>query len=383
MPNFAAMNQFFLQVDWPFVVFIFLCLAAIIQIFYHLFFFSRLAFFKIKKKESSQTHPVSIVICARDEAENLANHLPGVLLQEYPTTHEVIVVNDNSVDESKYILEALQKTYKQLHPIELTQEAKMIPGKKFPLAIGVKSAKHEIILLTDADCLPASEHWISSMQSSYDDNTELVLGYGPYHKQKSLLNKLIRWETYFAALQYLSYALAGIPYMGVGRNLSYKKTLFYRHKGFSAHNNIPGGDDDLLVNIAATKENTKINIDPDAFTLSRPEKTWRQWIRQKKRHYTTAKYYKKKHRALLGFHSFSLFVFYPSLIVTAIYHDVQLAGIVFGIKWIIQLPLYFMTMKKLKEKDLFPFVILFDIWQFFYFLIFASSLFTKPRNSWK
>jgi glycosyltransferase involved in cell wall biosynthesis len=377
------MNQLNLQEHWPYLVFCILCLVTLIQTFYHLFFFSRLAFFKSKKKESRQTHPVSIVICARDEAENLADHLPGVLLQEYPTTHEVIVVNDNSVDESKYILEALQKTYKQLNPIELTQEAKMIPGKKFPLAIGVKSAKHEIILLTDADCLPASEHWISSMQDTYDDKTELVLGYGPYHKQKSLLNKLIRWETYYSALQYFSYALAGIPYMGVGRNLSYKKTLFYRHKGFSAHNNIPGGDDDLLVNIAATKENTKINIDPDSFTLSRPEKTWKQWIRQKKRHYTTAKYYKKKHRVLLGLHSFAQFLYYPALITSAIFYNIEITGIVFGIKWFFQLPLYFMTMKKLNEKDLFPFVFLLDIWQFFYFLIFASSLFTKPRNSWK
>lgn len=377
------MNHLNLQEHWPYLVFCILCLVTLIQTFYHLFFFSRLAFFKSKKKESRQTHPVSIVICARDEAENLADHLPGVLLQEYPTTHEVIVVNDNSVDESKYILEALQKTYKQLNPIELTQEAKMIPGKKFPLAIGVKSAKHEIILLTDADCLPASEHWISSMQDTYDDKTELVLGYGPYHKQKSLLNKLIRWETYYSALQYFSYALAGIPYMGVGRNLSYKKTLFYRHKGFSAHNNIPGGDDDLLVNIAATKENTKINIDPDSFTLSRPEKTWKQWIRQKKRHYTTAKYYKKKHRILLGLHSFAQFLYYPALITSAIFYNIEITGIVFGIKWFFQLPLYFMTMKKLNEKDLFPFVFLLDIWQFFYFLIFASSLFTKPRNSWK
>lgn len=377
------MNHLNFQENWPYIVFFILCLVTSIQTFYQLYFFSRLAFFKTQKKESRQTHPVSIVICARDEAENLADHLPGVLLQEYPTTHEVIVVNDNSVDESKYILEALQKTYKQLNPIELTQEAKMIPGKKFPLAIGVKSAKYEIILLTDADCLPASEHWISSMQDNYDDKTELVLGYGPYQKQKSLLNKLIRWETYYSALQYFSYALAGIPYMGVGRNLSYKKTLFYKHKGFSAHNNIPGGDDDLLVNIAATKENTKINIDPDSFTLSRPEKTWKQWIRQKKRHYTTAKYYKKKHRILLGLHSFAQFLFYPTLVVTAIFYDIHIAGIVFGIKWFFQLPLYYMTMKKLNEKDLFPFVLLLDIWQFFYLLIFASSLFTKPRNSWK
>jgi glycosyltransferase involved in cell wall biosynthesis len=377
------MNYEQLLSNWPFFVFIFLCAVTGIQLMYHLFFFCRLAFFKSPKKSNHQTHPVSVVICARDEAENLATNLQGVLLQEYPTTHEVIVVNDNSIDESKYILEALQKNYRQLNPIELTQEAKMIPGKKFPLAIGVKSAKHEIILLTDADCVPASEHWIASMQDVYNDDTELVLGYGAYHKQKKLLNKLIRWETFYSALQYFSYALAGIPYMGVGRNLSYKKTVFFRHKGFSAHNNIPGGDDDLLVNIAANKTNTKINIDPNSFTLSKPETTWKQWIRQKKRHYTTAKYYKKNHRILLGLHAFAQFFFYPALIVSACFYNPEFAAIVFGIKWVIQLPIYFLTMKKLQEKDLFPWIILLDLWQFFYYFIFASSLFTKPRNTWK
>ena len=347
-----------------------------------MFFFFRLAFYKSKPKSSTQTHPVSVVICARDEADNLANYLTGTLVQDYPTTHEVIVVNDNSYDDSKYVLEELQKSYKQLHVIELTQEAKMIPGKKFPLAVGIKSAKNEIVLLTDADCVPASEHWIDSMQSVYNDETEIVLGYSPYHKQPGFLNKLVRWETFLTALQYLSYALAGIPYMGIGRNLSYKKVIFFRHKGFSSHNNIPGGDDDLFINMAATKKNTRINIDKNSFTLSKPVQTWKQWINQKKRHYTTGKYYKKSHKFLLGLFSLTHFLFYPAMVTTCIFYNWQYALIIFGARFLFQVIVYVKTLNKLNEKDLIPLILFFDVWMFFYYLIFAPALLIKPKKTW-
>jgi len=139
-----------------------------IQVFYYLFFFLRLAIYKKPKKTGHVEHPVSVVICARDEANNLANTLPGVLVQEYSTTHEVVLVNDNSEDETKYLLDEFKKSFKNLNPVMLTQEAKMIAGKKFPLSMGIKSAKNETLLLTDADCLPASEHWMRLMQDGYD-----------------------------------------------------------------------------------------------------------------------------------------------------------------------------------------------------------------------
>src|SRR5690606_30689242 len=220
---------------------------------------------------------------------------PLSLPDALPISHEVIVVNDNSFDESKYILEEYRRTFKQLQLVELKQEARFIPGKKFPLSIGIKTAKHEIVLLTDADCVPASEFWIDKMQQGFHDGIEIVLGYGALHKKKGFFNKMIRWETFHTALQYLSYAKAGMAYMGVGRNLSYKKSVFFRHKGFSAHNHVPGGDDDLFINKATTKKNTAIVIDKESFTLSEPATSMRQWIRQKKRHYTTSKYYKAIH----------------------------------------------------------------------------------------
>jgi len=332
---------------------------------------------------NSRTHAVSVIICARDEAENLAQNLAGSLVQDYKTTHEVIVVNDNSYDDSKYVLQELKKTFKQLQVVELTQEAKMIPGKKFPLSIGIKSAKYEIVLLTDADCVPASEHWINSMQEIYDDDTEIVLGYGPYHKKKGMLNKIIRWETFHSALQYLSYALAGTAYMGVGRNLSYKKAIFYRHKGFSAHNNIPGGDDDLFINMAATRRNTKINVNKDSFTLSRPATSWSQWLTQKKRHYTTSKFYRPLHKFLLGLYAGTHFLFYPLLVLAAVFYSWQYALIGFGIRFIIQAFVYSKTMKKLDEKDLFPLFLFFDIWMFVYYIIYAPSLIIKAKPTWK
>jgi cellulose synthase/poly-beta-1,6-N-acetylglucosamine synthase-like glycosyltransferase len=369
--------------NWQEIIFILLCSITAIQIFYYLFFFSRLAFFKNTTKDITQTHPVSVIICARDEAANLAKNLPGSLVQAYSTTHEVIVVNDNSFDDSKYLLEEFERDFKHLKVVELKQEAKMIPGKKFPLSIGIKTAKYEIVLLTDADCVPSSELWIEKIQESYDDSTEIVLGYGAYHKKKGLLNRLIRWETFHTALQYLSYALAGKPYMGVGRNLSYKKVIFFRHKGFSSFNHISSGDDDLFINISATKNNTKINISPEAFTLSDSPSNWNQWIKQKRRHYSTAKYYKPLHKFLLGLYSLTHFLFFPILITAIAFYNWQWSLLVFFIRFIIQIIILYPSMKKLNEKDLFPFFLLLDLWMFFYYFIFSITLILKPRTSWK
>ncbi|MEO6707421.1 MAG: glycosyltransferase [Ginsengibacter sp.] len=366
-----------------YLIFTVFCIITFIQLFYYFFFFLRLAFYKAKSRKISQTHPVSVIICSRDEAANLVKNLPGALVQKYSTTHEVIVVNDNSFDESKYILEEFQRTFKQLQLIELKQEARFIPGKKFPLSVGIKTAKYEIVLLTDADCVPASELWMEKMQEGFHDGIEIVLGYGALHKKKGFFNKMIRWETFHTALQYLSYAQSGLAYMGVGRNLSYKKSVFFMHKGFSAHNHVPGGDDDLFINKAATQNNIAIVIDKDAFTLSEPATTWKQWIRQKKRHYSTSKYYKGIHKFLLSLYAFSLFLFYPLFITSLFLFDWRWVLGVFGLRFMIQAIVMFKTTRKLNEKDLFPLFLFFDAGMFFYYLFFASALFKKPGKNWK
>jgi cellulose synthase/poly-beta-1,6-N-acetylglucosamine synthase-like glycosyltransferase len=372
--------------SWNEIWFALFCLICFIQVFYYLWFFQRLAFFRKPSKDKSQQHPVSVIICARDEAANLAENLPGALSQTYPSTHEVIVVNHNSQDDTRYLLEEFKKTFKGLHIVNLEYEAKGIPGKKYPLSMGIREARHEVLVLTDSDCVPASEFWVEKMQDGYLDGTQIVLGYSPYKKKPGVLNKLIRFETFHSALQYLSYALAGQPYMGVGRNLSYKKELFLKNKGFSSINHVPGGDDDLFINKVAKAGNTRIVIDPESFTLSEPKKTFAEWVRQKTRHYTTGKYYKSRHQFLLAVYSLSHILFYPAFVLSllnppAMGWPVTLA--VFGIRFLIQGIVYFRCMKKLGESDLFPFWWLLDLWMIGYYIIFAPAIWKKPRAEWR
>lgn len=371
-----------LMADWSSIILIAFGFVACTQLFYYGWFFGRVAFYRTPLRTQHRQHPVSVIICARDEDENLARNLPGVLVQDYPSTKEVVVVNDNSTDDSKYILQELKKTFKHLQVVELQQEAKLISGKKYPLSIGIREAKHEILLLTDADCIPASEHWIQKMQDAYTEDTEIVLGYGAYHKTRGLLNKLIRFETFHTALQYLSYALAGIPYMGVGRNLSYRKDLFLRNKGFASINHIPSGDDDLFINRVATRENTAVVIDAEAITRSIPKTTWAGWLKQKSRHYTTAKFYKPLHSFLLGLYFISQFLFYPLLAAALLFCPWQYVAVLAGLKLLWQGVVLYRAMAKMDEKDLWPWFVLLDMWMFFYYLIFFPALWRRPSKSW-
>jgi glycosyltransferase involved in cell wall biosynthesis len=376
------MDMLHFNVEWLQGLFYLFCFVTLVQLIFLWFIFSRLAFFKPKTKEQSQTHPISVIVCARDDAGNLGRNLPGVLVQTYNTTHEVIVVNHNSQDETRFLLDEFKKTFKQLTAVNLEQEAKGIPGKKYPLSIGIKEAKHEVLLLTDADCVPASEFWMQKMQDGYDDDIEIILGYSGYHKKKGILNKIIRFETFHSGLQYLSYALSGMPYMGVGRNLSYKRNVFFRNKGFTSINHIPSGDDDLFINKVATAKNTRIVIDHDAVTLSEPKKTWGEWVRQKTRHFSTAKYYKPKHQFLLGLYTISQFLFYPLFISSFFFFDWRWVVSVFALRFLSQAFIYYKCMQQLNEKDLWPFWWLMDIWMFLFYVIFAPALWKRPRANW-
>ncbi|MGN6418396.1 MAG: glycosyltransferase [Pseudobacter sp.] len=376
------MESFLKSIDWWLILFCAFCVVAFVQLLYYWILFRRVAWYQAPVRGNTQTHPVSIIICARDEAGNLGRNLAGVLVQTYTSTHEVIVVNHNSQDETRFLLEEFRKTFKSLNAVNLSQEAKGISGKKYPLSIGIKEAKHEVLLLTDADCVPASEYWVQKMQDAYGPGIEVILGYGSYYKRPGLLNRLIRFETFHSALQYFSFALAGMPYMGVGRNLSYKKGLFFSNKGFSSLNNVPGGDDDLFINKVATPTNTAIVLDPEAFTLSEPKKTWGQWLRQKNRHFTTGKYYKPKHKFFLGLYSFTHFLFYPLFVVSLIWFDWRLALGIFAVRTISQAIVYYKSMSRLNEKDLFAWWWLLDIWMFIYYCIFAPALWKKPKKNW-
>jgi len=354
-----------------------------IQVCYYIFIFFKLAHYKITEQNTVQEHPVSVIICAKNEAQNIANNLPGFLVQDYKTTHEIIVVNDNSEDDTRYVIDEFKKTFKHINDLELVQEAKLIMGKKFPLSMGIKSSKYETLLLSDADCVPASENWMKTMQSAYTKGKDIVLGYGAYFKQPGLLNKIIRFETFHTALQYLSYALAGMPYMGVGRNLSYKRQLFFDNKGFSSINQIPSGDDDLFINKVATKTNTAICIEHEAHTLSQPKTSFKSWQLQKYRHFTTSKFYKTKHKFFLGMYSASFIMLYPLLAASIVMYPIWWVPLcVFGVRFLLQAYTFNKAMKKLNESDLFAWFWLLDIWMFIYHIIFIPALWRKPKASW-
>ncbi len=287
--------------------------SLLIQLIYYWAVFSHVSFFKSKKivSENLILPPVSIVISARNEYLNLERNLPMLFAQDYPD-FEVVVVNDCSDDGSEEMLTNLARKEPKLNLVHIRQSLNFFQGKKFPLSIGIKSAKNDILLLTDADCAPLNNQWIQSMVASYKEKTELVIGYGPYRKKFGFLNLLIRFDTLHIGLQYLSYALSGVPYMGVGRNLSYHKSLFLRNKGFTSHYNISSGDDDLFVAKVASKKNTRIVIHEDSRTISEPSKNFSAWIRQKRRHLSTGKYYSLGMKFRLGLYSLTQFTFYAA-----------------------------------------------------------------------
>ncbi|WP_236634438.1 glycosyltransferase [Pedobacter antarcticus] len=283
-----------------------------IQLYFSLFVHLKLVTVSVEEIPDQSLEPISVIICARNEADNLSQYLPLVLEQNYPN-FEVIVVNDRSWDRTREVLETLSEQYKNLKIVKVPEGEKFIAGKKFAVTMGIKAASNEWLVFTDADCSPASPNWLLGMQQPADEQVSIVLGYSPYMRSRGILNSLIRFETFFTAINYLSFALKGMPYMGVGRNMAYKRSLFFKNRGFAAHMHIPSGDDDLFVNANATSRNTEIRINPDAHVWSVPNTTLGAYLRQKKRHFGAGKFYKKSHQFILSLQIIAQFLFYALL----------------------------------------------------------------------
>jgi poly-beta-1,6-N-acetyl-D-glucosamine synthase len=245
-----------IELSWQLILFSVLCLSVIILLWYYLFYFYRIDLHHSEEMPANAAAiPVSVVICARNEARNLSDFLPAVLAQDYPH-YEVIVVNDCSYDSTADVLKSFEHKHANLKIITVKEDPIHQHGKKFAIMVGIKGASHDLVLFTDADCKPASKQWLRAMTRGVKGEKEIVVGYSKYEKLPGLLNKLIRYDTFHIALQYLSFAKAGSPYMGVGRNLGYKKSLFFHNKGFASHYHIDSGDDDLFINEVATATNT-------------------------------------------------------------------------------------------------------------------------------
>lgn len=305
------------------ILLIFFLIAVGIQLLY-LFVF--LIVFSRKRSSGEGTAvPVSVIVCAHDEADNLRELVPLLLSQDYPH-FEVVIVNDRSNDSTFDFLLAETQKDPRLKMVNVNSTPERVNGKKYGLTLGIKAASYEWILLTDADCRPAGNQWIRSMSRHFSGNNQFVLGFSPYFSRPGFLNRFIRFETLVTAIQYFAFGWMKNPYMGVGRNLAYRKSLFLEQKGFNNFLHVTGGDDDLFVNMHARGSNTALELSAESQMHSLPRTTWSDYYQQKIRHLSVGKRYRLWHRILLGLFSASWVITWFTAIALFIALPVALRG---------------------------------------------------------
>ena len=354
--------------------------TIIVQLYYILFIFQKLAFLNPQRKSASNEIPISVIIAARNESHNLQENLRFILEQDY-SNFEVIVVNNNSSDDSYQVLSALKKEYNHLEIIEFNNPDHVRQGKKLPLTLGIKAAKNEHLLLTDADCKPKSNQWIKKMARGFKEK-EIILGYGPYIKTSGLLNSIIRFDTAWIGMNYFSFALNGFAYMGVGRNLAYTKRAYQAVDGYKSHHMLASGDDDLFIQEASKKSSLGIEIDADTHCFSPSKNTWSGWIHQKSRHFTTTPKYSFIKKLLLATYPITLvaawFSFVSLMILSKSVFICFIMILFYTIKWWIQGK----CLIKLNERK---FALFFPFWDLFYSFL-SPVLYmmgkTKRNKNW-
>jgi len=357
-----------------------LLICFILQLLYYFVFYIRIGLFRCRSSIANSTAPISVIICAKNEENNLKENLSKILNQDYPI-FEVLVVDDYSTDQTFDVLSHFQ--------IEAREKLKVLTninaGKKGAIEIGVANARHEWLVFTDADCFPYSNQWLKQLALTFNNQTEIVLGYGAYTKAKGLLNQMIRYDTLFIAMQYFSFALAGVPYMGVGRNLAYRKSLFVRHNGLSKHRDLMSGDDDLFVNQCATADNTAIALHRESFTYSLPKTSFFLWIRQKSRHITTSVRYKLIDKLLVSGELITRSGFYLSFfLLLSCNASLKEIFILYFVRFFIASIILSCVFKRFFERDLLYTWFLLDLIVPINYLIITFVTILKPsiRRTW-
>jgi glycosyltransferase involved in cell wall biosynthesis len=337
----------------PFLL-LFLFLFILVWIAYSFNFLPLTLFKKNRLDESQISPPVSVIICAKNEEDHLLEYLPKILSQKYPD-FEVVVVNDGSEDQTELVLNEYAKVFHNLRVIHFNQDQYYKHGKKMAIFVGIKSAKNEHLIFTDADCYPESDQWLMEMAKSFTEKKKMIIGYSGYDKEKGFLNKLIRFDCFWHGVMYLSAAIRGKSYMSTGRNFGYTKSLFFKNKGFSTHYHLASGDDDLFVNQASDHENTNVCIHPDSIILTPARKSFKAWKWQKARHLSTSYHYKLNNKfRLISFYA-TLYLFY-GYSVFFIFRYAELWWILLLI-WLIKSTILWAYLskpsKKLKENGIF------------------------------
>ena len=365
-------------------------MVVIADLLYYFLLFSKFAFYKPVKPAHFSQPPVSIVIATQNDAHNLKRSLPILLTQQY-NDYEVLVVSDHPDDDTEMVMAEFLEQYPNIVKyVNLTSSVTHIKGKKFPLALGINAAKYEIVLLTEPNCVPVSQYWLQNMAKHFDGRKEIVLGYGNYEREAKLSNLLLRFDTMQNSMQYFSYALAKSPCMGAGRNLAYTKKLFLKNNGFSSHYHIMYGEDDLFVNQVATASNCDVECFGESFVLAHPEYSLASWLKEKRKHNFTRRYYKPRHKFLLGAYDLLMPLFYICFGLALYFslHDftaLYVIGGLFLLKTGVQYLIFGLSAKKLHESNFIPFILLYDIlFALLNPLIYiATKLTIKPVKKWK
>lgn len=371
-----------------YLLYVFATVVAV-QFIYYIIIFGRFSFFK-PKNQTDNNQAVSVIICAKNEAENLKEKLELFANQVY-AKFELVLINDRSTDNTLDIMESFKETFEEqlkyrnitVKIVNIQENEQFWGSKKYALTLGIKAASNELLLLTDADCEPVSPLWIQEMCNQFSAEKSIILGYGGYRFVKnSFLNKIIRFETLMTAIQYFSYAKLGIPYMGVGRNLAYTKTQFFAASGFANHMHLRSGDDDLFINQIAHKKNIEVCYTPNSFTISEPKTSFKDWSLQKRRHISTASFYKFYHKLLLGIFYISQISFWILATILLIF-QVQLYWVlgIIAFRFFFTYLIIGLSAKKLNEKNLVlfsPIIELFLILSQFKFYL--HNLISKPKH---
>ncbi len=342
-----------------------------IQLYYYLAHYRKILRYANREEDEKPNYTgslpsVSVILCSMDDSENLKKCLPTILEQDYPS-FEVIVVNDSFTEECQSLIHAYTKKYSNLYSTYIPADAKYLSRKKLSITIAAKASKNDILLFTEPNCYVEDKHWIQRMMQNFTTETEIVLGYSRMEKKKGYSNRLAAYDNLFSAMQYLGQAITNNPYRGIGRNLAYRKELFFRHKGFSKFLYLQVGEDDLFINQVATKNNTKVEVDVAGITTCNISRF--DWKVQKMCNALTSGFYPKGIRYLFDFEVITRYIFYAlfigivtlSSLLYFAWMVAVIAGIIFITRFIIQLKTINKTAAKLKDRKFYTSILYFDL----------------------
>ena len=338
-----------------------------IQSCYHWGLYRNLYLHSKKEKKETDTPPLSVILVAKDAASDLQKNLPAILEQDYPE-FEVIVIYEQSADDNcEDVLKLLQEKYPHLHHSFIPDSARYISHKKLGITMGIKASHHDWLVFTEPNCRPESNQWLRKIARNFTSNTDIVLGYSNYEKTKGWFNRKITFDTLLNSMRQLGRAIGGHPYTGCGRNLAYRKSLYYNQKGFASHLNLQRGEDDLFVNRNANKKNTRIETSPESIVRITAPHFKKNWAEDKLSYNMTSHYFKGISRYVMGFETCSRLLFFLAFIACLVYGiwiqdwiTVGIASFLWLIRFILLLIVFRKTSIALGERKFYPTLLLFD-----------------------